>query len=393
MSTAQSSILNRQSKVGNLPDWLDPAPWLGKTFRAADVERALSAELPDENMLAALLSPAAADFLEPLAARAQALTRRYFGKTIQLYAPLYLSNFCNGGCLYCGFAADRHAQRTSLSQAEIRLEMEGLAKMGIQEVVMLTGERMPQADVPYLRDAIGIAAQHVHNINIEVFPMEEQEYRGLAEAGCTGVTLYQETYDQDVYKRMHRWGEKSHFFRRLNAPDRALRGGMRAIGIGALLGLADPRFDLMCVYRHAKYLLKNYWQSGVAISFPRLRPEIGGFQADEFVSDRDFARFIFAFRICLPEIPLVLSTRETIRMRDGLAGVGINKMSVESKTTVGGYSEEHKTSTRQFDISDERSVAEFCSMLHGKGLDPVFKNWDGVYRDAARYRQSGCVSA
>jgi 2-iminoacetate synthase len=383
----------RHPTLGTLPDWLDPTPWLKKEFRATDVERALGTELPDENTLAALLSPAAAEFLEPMAARAQALTRRHFGRTIQLYAPLYLSNFCNGGCLYCGFAADRRAQRTSLSQAEMLLEMQSLAKMGIQEVVMLTGERMPQADVPYLRDAIEIAAKVVHNINIEVFPMEEQEYRGLADAGCTGVTLYQETYDQDVYKRMHRWGDKSHFFRRLDAPDRALRGGMRAIGLGALLGLSDPRFDLMCMYRHAKYLLKNYWQSGVAISFPRLRPELGGFQADQFVSDRSFARFIFAFRICLPEIPLVLSTREPASMRDGLAGVGINKMSVESKTTVGGYGEEHKTSTGQFDISDERSVAEFCAMLHRKGLDPVFKNWDGVYRDAARYRYSGCVSA
>lgn len=380
MSSVQSTISNHQSPIVNLPDWLNPEPWLKKKFSTADVERALGTDMPDENTLAALLSPAAANFLEPMAARAQALTRRHFGRTIQLYAPLYLSNFCNGGCVYCGFAADRRAKRTSLSQAEIHLEMECLSKMGIQETVLLTGERMPQADVPYLRDAIEIAAQHVHNINIEVFPMEEQEYRSLAEAGCTGVTIYQETYDQDVYKRMHRWGDKSHFARRLDAPDRALRGGMRVIGLGALLGLADPRFDLMCVYRHARHLLKTHWQSGVAISFPRLRPELGGFQADEFVSDRSFARFVFAFRICLPEVPLVLSTRESVRMRDGLAGVGINKMSVESKTTVGGYSDEHKTSTGQFDISDERSVSEFCAMLQSKGLDPVFKNWDGVYR-------------
>jgi len=220
-----------------------------------------------------------------------------------------------------------------------------------------------------------------------VFPMAEEEYRQLADAGCTGVTLYQETYDQEVYEKMHRWGDKRDFFGRIDAPDRALRGGLRTIGIGALLGLADPRHDILCVYRHAKYLLKNYWQAGVSISFPRIRPQMGGFQPDHPVDEKMLAQIIFALRICLPEIPLVLSTREPQRVRDGLAGLGISKMSVASKTTVGGYSNDSEESTEQFEISDERNIPEFCEMLRSKGLEPVFKNWDATYREPASYQK------
>ncbi len=379
---------NAASGSKPLPDWLDPKPWLNLQFTAADVERALGAESPDEKTLSALLSPAAADFLEPMALRARAITRRHFGRTISLYTPLYLSNFCNGGCLYCGIAGDRRAKRAVLDEAQLRHEMEAIKSMHLEELVLLTGERMPEADLPYLRDCVAIAAEYIHNVNIEVFPMAEDEYRELAEAGCTGVTLYQETYDQIVYEKMHRWGDKRDFFARLNAPNRALRGGLRSVGIGALLGLADPRFDLLCTYRHAKYLLKNYWQAGVSISFPRIQPQLGGFRADHPVDEKMMAQYIFALRICLPEVPLVLSTREPQHVRDGMAGLGISKMSVASKTTVGGYSDDAEESTEQFEISDERTVLAFCEMLRSKGLEPVFKNWDSTYREPAKYVKS-----
>ncbi|MEA2068523.1 MAG: 2-iminoacetate synthase ThiH [Verrucomicrobiota bacterium] len=369
-----------------LPEWLNPEPWLNQQFTAADIERALGAESPTERELAALLSPKAAEYLEPMAQRAQAITRRHFGRTISLYTPLYLSNFCNGGCLYCGIAGDRRAKRAVLDEAQLRHEMEAIKEMHLEELVLLTGERMPEADVPYLCDCVAIAAEYIHNVNIEVFPMSGNEYRQLANAGCTGVTLYQETYDQAVYEKMHRWGDKRDFFQRLEAPDRALRGGMRSIGIGALLGLADPRFDLLCTYRHAKYLLKNYWQAGVSISFPRIQPQLGGFAADHPVDEKMLAQFIFALRICLPEIPLVLSTREPQRVRDGMAGLGISKMSVASKTTVGGYSDDTEESTEQFSISDDRNIPEFCEMLRAKGFEPVFKNWDSTYREPACYQ-------
>ena len=372
----------------SLPSWLDPTAWLpntGSTDSRA-IRSAILSENPGERELALMLSPAAGEFLEPMAQRAQAITRRHFGRTISLYTPLYLSNFCNGGCLYCGIAGDRRAKRAVLNETQLRHEMGAIKAMHLEELVLLTGERMPEADAPYLHDCIAIAAEYIHNINIEVFPMAETEYRSLADAGCTGVTLYQETYDQTVYEKMHRWGDKRDFFSRLDAPDRALRGGMRTVGIGALLGLADPRFDILCVYRHAKYLLKNYWQAGVSISFPRIQPQLGGFSADHPVDEKMLAQFIFALRICLPEIPLVLSTREAPRVRDGMAGLGISKMSVASKTTVGGYSDDSEESTEQFSISDERNIPEFCDMLRSKGLEPVFKNWDATYREPAHYQ-------
>ena len=372
-----------------LPEWLDPEPWINLEFTASDVMRAIGADSPNEKTLAALLSPEAANHLEAMAQKAQAITRRHFGRTVSLYTPLYLSNFCNGGCLYCGIAADRRAKRSVLDEAQLRHEMEAIKAMHLEELVLLTGERMPEADVPYLRDCVAVAAEYIHNVNIEVFPMAEAEYRTLADAGCTGVTLYQETYDQEVYEKMHRWGDKRDFFSRLDAPDRALRGGLRTVGIGALLGLADPRFDMLCVYRHAKYLLKNYWQAGVSISFPRIQPQLGGFAADYPVDEKMLAQFIFALRICLPEIPLVLSTREPRRVRDGMVGLGISKMSVASKTTVGGYSDDSDESTEQFSISDERNIPEFCDMLKSKGYEPVFKNWDATYREPAHYLTTG----
>jgi 2-iminoacetate synthase len=371
----------------SLPEWLSPNKWIPFTESAdkRTIQAAILSENPTERELALMLSPAAGEFLELMAQRAQAITRRHFGRTISLYTPLYLSNFCNGGCLYCGIAADRRAKRAVLDEAQLRHEMQAIKNMHLEELVLLTGERMPEADVPYLRDCVSIAAEYIHNVTVEVFPMDETEYRELADSGCTGVTLYQETYDQVAYEKMHRWGDKRNFSNRLDAPDRALRGGMRTIGIGALLGLADPRFDILCVYRHAKRLLKTYWQAGVSISFPRIRPQLGGFQSDHGVDERMLAQIIFALRICLPEIPLVLSTREPSRVRDGLAGVGISKMSVASKTTVGGYSDDSEESTEQFEISDERDIPTFCEMLRTKGLEPVFKNWDATYREPARY--------
>ncbi|MEN8254213.1 MAG: 2-iminoacetate synthase ThiH [Verrucomicrobiota bacterium] len=364
-----------------LPDWLNPELWLDREYTAREVERAINCADPNERELAALLSPQAAEWLEPMAQRAQAITRRHFGRTIKLYTPLYLSNFCNGGCLYCGIAADRRATRTVLDKEHLRHEMEAIKQMHLEELVLLTGERMPEADLPYLRDCVAIAAEYIHNVNIEVFPMAEDEYRQMADAGCTGVTLYQETYDPEIYERMHRWGDKRDYFQRLEAPGRALRGGMRTIGIGALLGLGDPRFDLLCTYRHAKHLLKTYWQAGVSISFPRIQPQLGGFEPDHPVDERMLAQYIFALRICLPEIPLVLSTREPRRVRDGMAGLGSSKMSVASKTTVGGYSDDSEESTEQFEISDNRNIPEFCGMLRAKGLEPVFKNWDATFRN------------
>ena len=363
-----------------LPDWLNPEPWLNRTFSASEVRQALGAEAPDEKTLAALLSPAAAGFLEPMAARAQALTRRHFGRTVQLYVPLYLSSWCSGGCAYCGFAADRRTDRHALTPDAVEKELDAIHAMGFEEVLLLTGERSSQADFDYLRQCVQSAARRFHNVAIEVFPMAEEEYRALAQAGCTGVTLYQETYHPETYDRMHRWGPKKDFFNRLDAPERALAGGLRFAGLGALLGLSDPRYDMLALYRHARHLQKKYWQAGLTLSFPRIRQEAGGFIAPHPVDEKMLAQVLFAFRIVLPDVPLVLSTRESASFRDGMAGLGVSKMSIASKTTVGGYGSVG-SDEGQFDVSDTRGLEEFCAMLRKKQIDPVFKNWEGIYRD------------
>ena len=210
--------------------------------------------------------------------------------------------------------------------------------------------------------------------------MTGDEYRELAEAGCTGITLYQETYDIGLYRRLHRWGPKRDYASRLEAPARALSAGMRTAGIGALLGLGDPVREAICLFDHAVTLRKAFWREGVMVSFPRLCSETGGFAPDHPVDDRLLARIIFAFRICMPDIPLVLSTREKPSFRDGMAGVGISRMSVASRTTVGGYRDNTSATTGQFDVNDERDVLAFCRALRRNGLDPVFKNWDSVFR-------------
>ena len=375
--------------INSLPDWLDPYKWMHLT-ESSDlnaIEAAIYSKNPTIRELALLLSPSAKTFIEPMAQRAKYLTQRYFGKTISLYSPLYLSNYCNGGCVYCGIAADRRADRLVLNNKQLSKEIEELSASGIDEIVLLTGERMPEADVDYLENAIKLSSKKISSVNIEVFPMLENEYRILANAGCTGVTLYQETYDPIVYEKMHRWGDKRDFYNRLHAPERALKGGLRTIGLGALLGLANPVFDMLCLYNHANYILKNFWQSGISISFPRIKPQLGEFRANFPVNELMLSQYIFALRICLPTVPLLLSTRESATIRDGLAGLGISKMSVASKTTVGGYSSNIEKSTEQFEISDNRDIKMFCNALRRKNLEAVFKNYDSIYREPVLYEK------
>ena len=376
--------------INSLPDWLDPNKWMHLT-ESTDlnaIETAIYSKNPTIRELALLLSPSAKTFIEPMAQQAKHLTQRYFGKTISLYSPLYLSNYCNGGCVYCGIAGDRRADRLVLNNQQLSREIKELSTFGIDEIVLLTGERMPEANVDYLENAIKLSSEKISSVNIEVFPMLEKEYRTLANAGCTGVTLYQETYDPVIYEKMHRWGDKRDFYNRLNAPERALKGGLRTIGLGVLLGLANPIFDILCLFNHANYIIKNFWQSGISISFPRIKPQLGGFRANFPVNELMLSQYIFALRICLPTVPLLLSTRESATIRDGLAGLGISKMSVASKTTVGGYSSNIEQSTEQFEISDNRDIKSFCNALRKKNLEAVFKNYDSIYREPVLYKKS-----
>ena len=368
-------------KPESQPDWLAPDQWLDHSRNATphDVERAIHARHHSEEDFAALISPAATPMLESMAQRARLLTQQHFGNTISLYAPLYLSDYCSAGCVYCGFSSDLEKPRKRLTTSQTSAEIESMKSHGFDEILLLTGDRTKEANTDYLVEHTAVAANHVNQISVETFAMTTEEYSRLVDAGCTSVALYQETYDTQQFIDSHRWGPKVHYLNRLEAPSRALQAGMRSISLGVLLGLADPRADTLALYRHARHLLSRHWQSGIAISFPRIRPQLGDFKATTPVSEQALAQIIFAFRICFPEIGLNLSTRETPAFRDGMAGVGVNKMSVASKTTVGGYAEATDASG-QFDISDERSVETFCHSLRARGLEPVFKSWDAVYR-------------
>ncbi|NTV45700.1 MAG: 2-iminoacetate synthase ThiH, partial [Chlorobiales bacterium] len=229
--------------------------------------------------------------------------------------------------------------------------------------------------------SVEIAAKKIHRVAVEAFPMSVSEYHALADAGCSGVTIYQETYDQEQYARLHIRGPKKDYFERLETPVRVLEGGIKSVGLGVLLGLSDPIPDALKLFRHVRFLGKKFWRAGLSVSFPRIRPQVGGFQPEFLVSDEFLARMIFAFRIALPDVELVLSTRESASFRDGMAGLGISRMSVASRTTVGGYSspDTSEMHTGQFEVNDDRNVDEITKALRARNLDVVFKNWESVY--------------
>ncbi|WP_050770592.1 2-iminoacetate synthase ThiH [Chlorobium ferrooxidans] len=328
--------------------------------------------------LAAMLSPSSPLSLESLAAESKAITLRRFGRTISLYAPLYLSNHCSSGCIYCGFASDRTTLRRRLEPDEIERELLAMKKLGISDILLLTGERTKAADFDYLRRAVEIAARSTQRVSVEAFPMSVAEYRTLAECGCTGITIYQETYNRERYEELHRWGPKKDFLDRLETPARALEGGIKTVGLGVLLGLSEPVEDALMLYRHVRHLSRAYWRAGISVSFPRMRPQTGGYEPPFPVDDHFLARMIFTFRIALPDVELVLSTRESAAYRDGMAGLGITRMSIASRTTVGGY-DENNTDKGQFDVFDDRTAEEFCAALRAREIEPVFKNWEPVF--------------
>ncbi len=330
--------------------------------------------------LASMLSSGPAYGLESLAAESRAITLRRFGRTMTLYAPLYLSNHCPSGCVYCGFASDRRSNRRRLEADEIERELLAMKKLGVTDVLLLTGERTREAGFDYLRKSVETASKHMQRVSVEAFPMSVEEYRALAGCGCTGVTIYQETYDLRRYEELHRWGPKKDFFHRLETPARALEGGIKTVGLGVLLGLADPLEDALMLYRHVRHLQRTCWRAGFSVSFPRMRPQAGGYTPPFRVSDHLLARMIFAFRIALPDTDLVLSTRESPSFRDGMAGLGITRMSIASRTTVGGYGDDADNAEQgQFEVFDDRSAGEFCNALRARNIEPVFKNWEPAY--------------
>ena len=371
-----------------------------------EVAAALARRDLDLANLATLLSPAAAGQIERLAKRSNRLTQQRFGRVIRLFAPLYLSNECINNCTYCGFSLDNRILRVTLSIDEVVREARALADQGFRNILLVAGEHPKFISGSYMTDCVAALRETVPSISLEVGPMETGEYRPLVQAGAEGLIVYQETYNREVYADMHTSGPKRKFNWRLETPERAHEAGFRRLGIGALYGLSDWRRETICLAAHAQYLLRHCWKSQLTVSLPRLRPCAGEFEPLTNFDDRALVQTICALRLFLPDLGIVLSTRETAALRDRLIPMGITTMSAGSHTEPGGYtgagndnlhytehgkirelaenaSEWNKpangtNATGQFDIADERppeTVAETISRL---GYEPVWKDWDAA---------------
>ena len=369
------------------------------TAGPAEVRAALAQDPRSLAGFAALLSPAAGEFLPELARRARALTLQRFGRVVRLFAPLYLSNECINNCRYCGFSRDNPIVRVTLSVEEVVHEAAALRAQGFRNLLLVAGEHPRFVSEGYLRDCVAALHPDTPSLSLEVGPMDTAEYRPLVAAGAEGLVVYQETYDREVYARMHTSGPKRDFAWRLETPERAYAAGFRRLGIGALFGLADWRLEAVCVAAHAAYLLRHCWKAFLTISLPRLRPCAGAFQPPAPMSDRELAQLLCALRLQFPDVGLVLSTREPAPLRDGLVPLGITLMSAGSHTEPGGYTGAgrarlHRTergrivelgasewapdaaATGQFDIADERPAAAVAERLRQLGYEPVWKDWD-----------------
>jgi 2-iminoacetate synthase len=356
---------------------------------------------------ATLISPAGGEALESLCARSQQITRQRFGKVIRLFAPLYLSNECINNCKYCGFSRDNAILRVTLSVDDVVREARALADQGFRNILLVAGEHPKFVSNGYMAECIRALREVIPSISLEVGPMEVEDYAPMVAAGSDGLVVYQETYDRPLYAEMHTAGPKRNFDWRLETPERAYAAGFRRLGIGALFGLADWRNEAISLAAHAAYLLKTCWKSQVTVSLPRLRPCAGEFQPLTHLNDRELVQLICAFRLFLPDIGLVLSTREPAKLRDGLMPLGVTLMSAGSHTEPGGYTgagreKIHTTvrgrvvelaegasewapqanratnATGQFEISDARSPETIAAQIRSLGYEPVWKDWDAA---------------
>jgi 2-iminoacetate synthase len=343
---------------------------------SSHVEQALSREHPTPEDFAALFSKAAVPYLESLAQRAAAITERRFGKVIQLYTPIYLSNECVNKCSYCGFSHELDIPRVTLTPAQLLDEAAILHNEGFRHLLVVSGEDRRQVNIPYLLEIIRGLHQRFDSIALEIQPLPTEEYRQLVEAGVDGLTIYQETYEPQCYAKHHLAGPKRNYKKRIDSIAEGGMAGMRSLGIGVLLGLYDWRSEMVALALHGRYLTKRFWESRIAVSFPRIRPVTGGFQAEHPVSDVDLVQMLCAMRLILPDAELVLSTRESARLRDRLLGLGVTRMSAGSRTQPGGYAHPEQHDGEQFSIEDDRTPEEVARMIAERGYEPVWKDFD-----------------
>lgn len=364
-----------------LADW--PPERVQALIRAqtsADVERALGATGRYEPQhMAALLSPAAEAALEPLAQRAAHWTRQRFGRAVQFFAPLYVSNYCCNGCRYCGFnRSTRDTVRRALTVDEAVAEAECLAEQGFGHILLVAGEDLKNTPPAYFAELTRRIRPRFASVQIEIYSLKLEEYRMLVDAGVDGMTMFQETYNPAVYADNHPCGPKRDFANRIDTFERAAQAGLTFIGLGSLLGINDWREEAFYVGLHAHYLQRRYWRSSVAISFPRMRPAHGGQPPPHPVSDANLVQLMCALRTQLPDVTMTLSTREAPGFRESLVGLAITKMSAGAKTTPGGYTEKTRAEA-QFEVADARSLREVAAAVAALGFDPVMKDWDRAY--------------
>ncbi|MBE9464605.1 2-iminoacetate synthase ThiH [Dyadobacter subterraneus] len=342
-----------------------------------DVERALHTSRRNLEDFKALISPAATTYLEPMAQLSQQLTQKRFGKTIQLYIPLYLSNECTNICTYCGFSLDNKVRRKTLTEDEILQEVKVIKSLGYDHVLLVTGEANQTVHVQYFKKVLKLIRPYFAQVSMEVQPLDTEEYVELIPLGLTSVLIYQETYHKEDYKKHHPKGKKSNFNYRLETPDRLGQAGIHKMGLGVLIGLEDWRTDSFFTALHLNYLEKTYWQTRYSLSFPRLRPFSGGLEPKVEMNDKELVQLICAYRLFNEEVEISLSTRESEKFRNHCVQLGITSISAGSKTNPGGYAVEPE-SLEQFEISDERSPFEIAAMIRSKGYEPVWKDWDKV---------------
>lgn len=328
---------------------------------------------------AAFVAPAAEGYIEQMAQQARQLTIQRFGRTIQLYAPLYVSSYCVNSCKYCGYNAGNDYQRTRLSIDEAMADAEVIADEGFRHILLVSGEDKQSISVDYLSALAEKLRSRFSSISLEIYPMSKDEYAQMFNAGIDGVTLYQETYDRSTYQKNHLKGPKSDYDYRLETHDRTASAGMRRIGLGVLLGLSNWRIEAMAMAEHANYLMKKYWRSQVSFSFPRLRPALNvSDQQENIVADKQFVQMMLALRLCFADAGIVLSTRERASLRDQLVKICVTRISAGSKTNPGGYCTKTE-STGQFEIDDDRTASQIAAMIKSVGAEAVWKDWDAGF--------------
>lgn len=344
-----------------------------------DVRIALRKNRLDIEDFKALISPVAAPYLEQMAAKSRQLTQQRFGKTMQFYIPLYLTNECTNHCVYCGFNHENKIKRIILTDEEILNEVKAIKKLGnFEHILLVTGESPRHAGVEYLENAIKLIKPYFSSISIEVQPLEQEEYERLIAAGLNSVYIYQETYHKERYTVYHPKGKKRDFNYRLDTYDRLGRAGIHKMGLGVLIGLEDWRTDVTMMAMHLRYLQRRYWKTKYSISFPRMRPHTGeGFKPNVILKDRELAQLIFAFRLFDHDVEMALSTREMPDFRNNMTQLGITSLSAGSKTEPGGYYS-YPNALEQFEMADNRHPSEVLEAVQERGYEVVWKDWDHV---------------